>query len=104
MSESSAKVEFAVGSQVSMGQFFKSSFARSFVTNCRDSQSLNFDLNESSINDDLKIICPDNTINNRPSLPYFNGDVIQYDNNNIAPPEKVIYYYLSLMTTINYYI
>ncbi|KAK1129980.1 hypothetical protein K0M31_019669 [Melipona bicolor] len=36
------KVEFALGNKVSRRHFFKSSFARSFVTNCRDSRSLEY--------------------------------------------------------------
>lgn len=38
------RVEFALGSEVSLEHFFKSSFARSFVTNCRDSKSLDYEL------------------------------------------------------------
>ncbi|XP_066600322.1 uncharacterized protein [Prorops nasuta] len=38
------KVEFALGGQVSPGQFFKSSFARSFVLSCHDSKSLNYEM------------------------------------------------------------
>lgn len=37
------KVEFALGSEVSMGHFFKSSFARSFISNCRDAKSLDYE-------------------------------------------------------------
>ncbi|XP_051162654.1 uncharacterized protein LOC127282456 [Leptopilina boulardi] len=37
------KLEFALGSEVSMGHFFKSSFARSFISNCRDSKSLDYE-------------------------------------------------------------
>lgn len=43
------KVEFALGSEVSLGHFFKSSFARSFVTNCRDSKSFDFELLDTTI-------------------------------------------------------
>ncbi|XP_033223165.1 uncharacterized protein LOC117176901 [Belonocnema kinseyi] len=39
----SPQVEFALGSEVSMGHFFKSSFARSFISNCRDAKSLNYE-------------------------------------------------------------
>ena len=37
------KVEFALGKEVSMGQFFKSSFARSFFSHCRDTKSLDYE-------------------------------------------------------------
>ncbi|KZC05670.1 PREDICTED: uncharacterized protein LOC107194019 [Dufourea novaeangliae] len=43
------KVEFALGSEVSLEHFFKSSFARSFVTNCRDSKSLDYELLDNTI-------------------------------------------------------
>ena len=39
----SSKVEFALGREVSMGPFFKSSFARSFISNYRDSKSLDYE-------------------------------------------------------------
>lgn len=37
------KVEFALGSEVSMGHFFKSAFAKSFISSCRDSKSLDYE-------------------------------------------------------------
>ncbi|XP_076621876.1 uncharacterized protein LOC143342168 [Colletes latitarsis] len=43
------KVEFALGSEVSLEHFFKSSFARSFVTNCRDAKSLDYELLDNTI-------------------------------------------------------
>ncbi|XP_029052743.1 uncharacterized protein LOC114880656 [Osmia bicornis bicornis] len=43
------KVEFALGSEVSLGHFFKSSFARSFVTNCRDSKSFDYEFFDNTI-------------------------------------------------------
>ncbi|CAK9833478.1 hypothetical protein ANTRET_LOCUS10155 [Anthophora retusa] len=43
------RVEFALGSEVSLEHFFKSSFARSFVTNCRDSKSLDYELLDNTI-------------------------------------------------------
>ncbi|XP_031781913.1 flocculation protein FLO11 isoform X2 [Nasonia vitripennis] len=44
MSETSPKVEFALGSEVSPGHFFKSTFARSFVTSRADSsKSLDYE-------------------------------------------------------------
>lgn len=40
----SPKVEFALGSEVSPGHFFKSNFARQFVNTCgRDSKSLDYE-------------------------------------------------------------
>lgn len=43
--DSTPKVEFALGSEVSPGHFFKSDFARSFVTTtgARDSKSLDYE-------------------------------------------------------------
>ena len=50
MGESSPRVEFALGSEVSPGHFFKSSFARSFVSaSCRDSKSLDYELYEEGL-------------------------------------------------------
>lgn len=37
------KVEFALGSEVSPGHFYKSSFARSFIGGPRDSKSLDYE-------------------------------------------------------------
>ncbi|KAG7189496.1 hypothetical protein KM043_017190 [Ampulex compressa] len=37
------KVEFAIGSEMSPGHFFKSSFARSFITSCRETKSLDYE-------------------------------------------------------------
>ncbi|XP_053973952.1 uncharacterized protein LOC128873931 [Hylaeus volcanicus] len=38
------KVEFALGSEVSLEHFFKSSFARAFATTCRDAKSLDYEI------------------------------------------------------------
>ncbi|XP_043285942.1 uncharacterized protein [Venturia canescens] len=52
MNENGPKVEFALGSQVSPGHYFKSSFARSFVTNCRDAKSLDLEFADNGTNDE----------------------------------------------------
>ncbi|XP_011315351.1 uncharacterized protein [Fopius arisanus] len=51
MEENKPKVEFELGREVSPGNFFKSSFARSFVSNCRDMNSLDSDYTD-LMNDD----------------------------------------------------
>lgn len=38
------KVEFALGSEVSPGRFFKSAFARNFISSGRDCKSLDYEL------------------------------------------------------------
>lgn len=38
------KVEFALGSEVSPGRFFKSAFARNFISSSRDCKSLDYEL------------------------------------------------------------
>ena len=43
------KVEFALGSEVSLGHFFKSSFARAFVINCRDTKSLDYEMLDNTV-------------------------------------------------------
>lgn len=47
------KVEFALGSEVSLEHFFKSSFARAFVSTSRDSKSLDYELFDNVIAEDL---------------------------------------------------
>ncbi|XP_031836216.2 uncharacterized protein LOC116428567 [Nomia melanderi] len=44
-----SKVEFALGSDVSLEHFFKSSFARAFVSSSRDSKSLDYELLDNAI-------------------------------------------------------
>ncbi|XP_076752586.1 uncharacterized protein LOC143424421 [Xylocopa sonorina] len=67
------RVEFALGSEVSLEHFFKSSFARSFVTNCRDSKSLDYELLDNQIATETKTNGSNN--NNFFSLLNF-GDVL----------------------------
>lgn len=43
------KVEFALGSEVSLEHFFKSSFARAFVINCRDTKSLDYEMLDNTV-------------------------------------------------------
>ncbi|XP_003702840.1 uncharacterized protein LOC100877540 [Megachile rotundata] len=71
------KVEFALGSEVSLGHFFKSSFARSFVTNCRDSKSFDFELLDTTIAEEAE----PNGNNNFFSLVNFEDRVRITDNN-----------------------
>ncbi|XP_012279537.1 uncharacterized protein LOC105699254 [Orussus abietinus] len=66
------KVEFALGSEVSPGHFFKSSFARSFVTNCRDTKSLDIGFLDNAIAEEPEsIVAADNRNNNFCSLVNF---------------------------------
>lgn len=44
MTAESPKVEFALGSEVSPGRFFKSAFARNFISSGRDCKSLDYEL------------------------------------------------------------
>ncbi|XP_078035602.1 uncharacterized protein LOC144469330 [Augochlora pura] len=70
------KVEFALGSEVSLGHFFKSSFARAFVTSTRDSKSLDYEL-------------LDNTIAEEPELNGNNDNnfysLVNFGNGTVAP-------------------
>lgn len=51
MDSNTSKVEFALGSEVSLNHF-KSNFARSFVTNCRESKSLDYELLNNTTGED----------------------------------------------------
>lgn len=44
MTTEKPKAEFVLGSEVSPSQFFKSTFARKFVTNCHDYNSLDYEI------------------------------------------------------------
>lgn len=44
MTTEAPKVEFALGSEVSPGRFFKSAFARNFISSGRDCKSLDYQL------------------------------------------------------------
>ncbi|TGZ48926.1 Uncharacterized protein DBV15_08034, partial [Temnothorax longispinosus] len=44
MTTETPKVEFALGSEVSPGRFFKSAFARNFISSGRDCKSLDYEL------------------------------------------------------------
>ncbi|XP_018376550.1 PREDICTED: uncharacterized protein LOC108769840 [Trachymyrmex cornetzi] len=44
MTSETPKVEFALGSEVSPGRFFKSAFARNFISSGRDCKSLDYEL------------------------------------------------------------
>lgn len=83
MEEIKPKIEFEVGSEVSPGHFFKSSFARSFVTNCRDIKSLDtefMDVNEEQSDGNLST----DTIksNNYYSLVNFDNANEQFEQTN----------------------
>lgn len=45
------KVEFALGSEVSPGRFFKSAFARNFISSGRDCKSLDYELLDNAVVD-----------------------------------------------------
>ncbi|XP_011495325.1 PREDICTED: LOW QUALITY PROTEIN: uncharacterized protein DDB_G0271670 [Ceratosolen solmsi marchali] len=80
MATESPRVEFALGSEVSPGHFFKSSFARSFVSaSSRDStKSLDYDFYENgTIAEEPVDVAPDNANNNFYSLVNFAPDVGQ---------------------------
>lgn len=46
------KVEFALGSEVSPGRFFKSAFARNFISSGRDCKSLDYELLDNAVVDE----------------------------------------------------
>ncbi|XP_063987234.1 uncharacterized protein LOC135167699 [Diachasmimorpha longicaudata] len=50
--EKNPKIQFELGKEVSRGNFFKSSFARSFVSNCHDVKSLDINYMNKLLNDD----------------------------------------------------
>ncbi|KMQ97284.1 j domain-containing protein [Lasius niger] len=52
MTTETPKVEFALGSEVSPGRFFKSAFARNFISSGRDCKSLDYELLDNAIVDD----------------------------------------------------
>ncbi|XP_015125118.1 uncharacterized protein LOC107046907 [Diachasma alloeum] len=52
MEENNPKIEFELGKEVSPGNFFKSSFARSFVSNCHDIKSLDTDYVDNLMSED----------------------------------------------------
>ncbi|KOC67263.1 hypothetical protein WH47_00133 [Habropoda laboriosa] len=76
------RVEFALGSEVSLEHFFKSSFARSFVTNCRDSKSLDYELLDNTISEEAET--NGNNNNNFFSLVNFEDKVTSTENSNIC--------------------
>ncbi|XP_043255873.1 uncharacterized protein LOC122399328 [Colletes gigas] len=75
------KVEFALGSEVSLEHFFKSSFARSFVTNCRDAKSLDYELLDNTIAEETET--NGNANNNFFSLVNF-GSVTTTPDNRVS--------------------
>ncbi|XP_072764443.1 uncharacterized protein [Anoplolepis gracilipes] len=49
MTTETPKVEFALGSEVSPGRFFKSAFARNFISSGRDCKSLDYELLDNAV-------------------------------------------------------
>ena len=49
MATETPKVEFALGSEVSPGRFFKSAFARNFISSGRDCKSLDYELLDNGV-------------------------------------------------------
>ncbi|XP_071870251.1 uncharacterized protein [Bombus fervidus] len=79
MNSNTPKVEFALGSEVSLNHF-KSNFARSVVTNCRDSKSLDYkSLNNTTGEDDTQTNANNN---NFFSLINFGSDLTTVVDNN----------------------
>ncbi|XP_012171866.1 uncharacterized protein LOC100651463 isoform X2 [Bombus terrestris] len=79
MNSNTPKVEFALGSEVSLNHF-KSNFARSFVTNCRESKSLDYELpNNTTEEDDTQT---NGNNNNFLSLVNFGSDITTVVDNN----------------------
>ncbi|XP_011250831.1 uncharacterized protein LOC105248011 [Camponotus floridanus] len=52
MTTETPKVEFALGSEVSPGRFFKSAFARNFISSGRDCKSLDYELLDNAVVDE----------------------------------------------------
>jgi len=52
MATETPKVEFALGSEVSPGRFFKSAFARNFISSGRDCKSLNYELLDNGVQEE----------------------------------------------------
>ncbi|XP_034943526.1 bromodomain-containing protein DDB_G0270170 [Chelonus insularis] len=89
MEESGVQVKFDVGSEVSIGHFFKSSFARSFVTTCRDIETSNFGLiNDSSdhASHENSTLCLEDKNN---LLPISNGNQTSQSENNFQSTSNV---------------
>lgn len=74
------RVEFALGREVSMEHFFKSSFARSFVTNSRDSKSLDYEILVNTITEETETNVNNN---NFFSLVNFNDKLTTIPVNNV---------------------
>lgn len=82
------RVEFALGSEVSLEHFFKSSFARSFVTNYRDSKSLDYEFLDNIIAEEVETNGSNN--NNFFSLVNFESKITNtVDNNNVFNKDSV---------------
>ncbi|XP_033187014.1 uncharacterized protein LOC117155282 [Bombus vancouverensis nearcticus] len=79
MGSNTPKVRFALGSEVSSNHF-KSNFARSFVTNCRASKSLDYELLNNTTNEDDTQTNGNN--NNFTSLLNFGSDITTVVDNN----------------------
>lgn len=87
MDSNTPKVEFALGSEVSLNHF-KSNFARSFVTNCREAKSLDYELLNNTTDEENTQTNGNN--NNCFSLVNFGSDITTVVDNNAFkkdPPE-----------------
>ncbi|XP_076234352.1 uncharacterized protein LOC143179154 [Calliopsis andreniformis] len=83
------RVEFALGSEVSLEHFFKSSFARSFVTNSRDTKSLDYELLDNTIIEEAETNGnSNNNINNFFSLVNFGNGTTTVLDNRIVSKDK----------------
>ncbi|CAL7934874.1 unnamed protein product [Xylocopa violacea] len=89
------RVEFALGSEVSLEHFFKSSFARSFVTNCRDSKSLDYELLDNTIATETKTNGNNNNFfsllnfGDAPATNTAGSEVVNKDNANFWNTETI---------------
>ncbi|KOX81197.1 hypothetical protein WN51_00104 [Melipona quadrifasciata] len=83
------KVEFALGNKVSRRHFFKSNFARSFVTNCRDSRSLDYGFLNNRNSEDVR--ASDDDYHSLVSLETANITVDHvFDKDNPKTDERIV--------------
>lgn len=83
MTTETPKVEFALGSEVSPGRFFKSAFARNFISSGRDCKSLDYELLDNAVVDEREDR-NNNARNNFFSLVNFADDKPTNDSNDAA--------------------
>ncbi|XP_029168137.1 uncharacterized protein LOC114938366 [Nylanderia fulva] len=89
MTTETPKVEFALGSEVSPGRFFKSAFARNFISSGRDCKSLDYELLDNAVVNDHREDRNNNARNNNFfSLVNFGDDKPANGADNDAPWEQ----------------